>query len=86
MVVSRLPERAQAVINSVASLIFFGLFTIIAWQSVLRARGMIEDGLTSNILYMPVFPFVLVVTAGSAILCLVLLRDFVDYLSQAVQK
>lgn len=86
LVVSRLSEHAQAVMNSLASLIFLGIFILITWQSVLRAREMIEIGITSHTLYIPVAPFVLVVTVGSAVLCLVLLREFIGYLCQAVKK
>jgi len=86
VVVSRLPERVQAVMNSMAYLVFLGIFILITWQSVYRAQAMIDTGLTSFVLYIPVFPFVLVVTAGSAMLCLVLLRDAIDYLYQAVKR
>jgi len=86
LVTSRLPKRPQAVMNSFACLVFLGLFILITWQSLLRAKGMIHTGLTSEVLLIPVFPFVLAVSAGSAVLCLVVLRDFFDYLSQALRK
>jgi len=86
LLISRLPNRAQAVMNSIASLVFLGLFVLITWQTFLRAKGMIDTGLISEVLLIPVFPFVLTVTAGSAMICLVVLRDFFDYLSQALRK
>lgn len=86
VVVSRLPKRAQAVMDTIANFAFLGLFILITWRTVPRAQAMIEASLTSYILFIPVFPFVLVVTAGSAILCLVLLKDFMDDLYQAVKK
>lgn len=86
IVVSRLRGRARALMNSIASFAFLGLFILITWRSVERARALIDTHVTSNILYIPVFPFVLVLTAGCAILCLVLLRDFLDYLLQVLTK
>ena len=86
LVVTRLSERAQAIMNSLASFLFLGTFILITWQSVLRAQEMIRFGTTSHNLYIPVAPFVLVVTVGSAVLCLVLLREFIDYLCKAVKK
>jgi len=86
VVVSRLPQWTQAALNSIASLAFLGLFILITWQSIYRAQAMIDTRLTSSVLYIPKFPFVFVVTAGSALLCLVLLRDLFDYLHQAVKR
>ncbi len=86
LLVSRLSARGQAVINSIASLVFLALFTVIIWQSLLRALLMIKAGQLSEVLYFPLFPFALVVVAGCAVLCLVLLRDLLEYLSQAVKR
>ena len=86
LVVSRLSTRSQAVMNFIASLVFLIMFILITWQSVYRAQAMIQAHLTSNVLYIPSFPFVFVLTFGSAVLCLVLLRDTLDYLFQAVKK
>jgi hypothetical protein len=38
------------------------------------------------ILRIPVFPFVLVVAAGTAVLCLVLLKDLLDDLHKVIKK
>ena len=86
LITARLPVRTQAVMNSIASLIFFGLFLLITWQAWIRAKGMFDSGQTSITLTIHVFPFVLAVALGSAALCLVVLRDFFSYLSDAVTK
>jgi len=82
----RLSKRAQALANSFASLVFFCLFLLITWQSCVRAKGMFDSGQQSIILYAPIYPFVLAVAVGSAALCLVVLRDFFSYLSEATTK
>jgi len=86
LVTSKLPRRTQAVMNGIACLVFFGLFLLITWQSWIRAKGMMDSGQTSITLAIPVFPFVLAVALGSAALCLVVLRDFFSYLSDAVTR
>jgi len=86
LLTSRLSERAQAIMNSFASIVFLGVFILITWQTFLRAKGMLDVGQISIVLYIPVFPFVLAVAVGSAALCLVVLRDLFTYLSQAVNK
>ena len=86
LLVSRLSGRGQAVMNSIASLAFLGLFAVIIWQSLLRAILMIKVGQLSEVLYFPLFPFVLVVVAGCTVLCRVPLGDFLEYLSQAVKR
>ena len=86
LVVSRLPVRAQAVMNSIANLAFLGLFVVITWRSFFRMQSMYEGQLTSAVLFIPKFPFVILLIIGCAILCLVVLRDVIDCLYQAVKK
>lgn len=86
IVLSRLPRLAQVVMNSIASFIFLGLFILITWRTAYRAESMMDQGLVSQVLYIPVYPFALVVTAGCAVLCLVLLKDFIEDLYQVVKK
>ena len=82
---SRLPPRAQAVLNSITYLLSLGLFALITWQSISYIGFMFDAGRISASLLIPVFPFVGMVALGSAMLSLVLLVDFLDYLSQAVK-
>ena len=86
LLTSMLPKRGQALANSLASLVFFCMFFFITWQTWLRAKGMMDVGQTSIVLYIPIYPFVLAVAVGSAALCLVVLRDFFSYLSEAATK
>ncbi len=85
LVVERLPQRVQAVIDSITGLFSFALFSLITWQCFIYMKLLIASGLTSTVLYIPVFPFVGVVAFGSAWLSLALLVDFFEFLSQAVK-
>jgi TRAP-type C4-dicarboxylate transport system permease small subunit len=86
LVVSMLPERAQAIMNSIAHFAFLGLFVLITWRIIPRAMQMKEVDQVTLILRIPVFPFVLVVAAGTAVLCLVLLKDLLGDLYKVAKK
>ena len=86
LVVSHLPQRLQATIDSVTGLLGIALFSIITWQSFVYMRLLFTSGLESTVLYIPRFPFAGVVCLGSAFLTIVLLANFLEFLSQAVRK
>ena len=86
LVVDRLPQRAQAIIDTITSLLALGLFSLITWQCFVHAKLLFASGVTSSVLLIPAFPFVGVVAVGIALLTLVLLAHFLDFLSQAVRR
>jgi TRAP-type transport system small permease protein len=86
IVVNRFPQRAQAIIDSITSLIGFGIFCLITWQSGLQTKIQLDSGLTSAVLLIPAFPFVAVVAFGSAVLSLAILAFFFESLSKAAGK
>ena len=86
LLTARLSERAHTIMDAISSLAFFCLFVLITWQSFIRALDMIRSGLKSEVLLFPVFPFVLAVTVGSGVLCLVVLRDFICDLYKGIMK
>ena len=86
VVVSRFPERAQAIIDSITGLIGLVLFSLITWQCALYVREQFNAGVQSLVLLIPVFPFVGVVALGLAMFTLVLLTRLIEFLSQAVKK
>lgn len=86
IVVSRLPQRTQVIIEAVTSIITAILFCLITWQYVLQVIDSYHSGRVSVILYIPIYPFIAVVLLGSAALALVLITQFVENLSQAVKR
>jgi len=82
LLVSRLPPKAQAVIDSSVSFLSLGLLSLITWQSFIMAKAQMANELTSTILRVPVFPFVLVVVFGCGLLSLVLLENFLSSLTR----
>jgi TRAP-type C4-dicarboxylate transport system permease small subunit len=86
LIVSHFSQRVQAAIDSITSLLGVILFSIITWQSFVYAELMFGSGLKSTVLLIPRFPFAGLVCLGSAFLTIVLLANFLEFLSQAVRK
>ena len=87
IVVSRFSPRAQAIIDSIIYFMSMVLFGLIAWQVTRLAGHHWEIGSTAESLWNIVFfPLMYMVALGCALLCLVLLVDFLKSLAQAVKK
>jgi TRAP-type C4-dicarboxylate transport system permease small subunit len=86
LVTSRLPKRAQAAIGSCINFISMGLFGVLTWRSIVQAQFLRDVGVISAILPVPVFPFMLLVAFGSGLLCLILLVNFLDSLTNEAVK
>ena len=82
----RLPRRGHAIASFIADITFLVLYLLITWQTVYRVQSFIDTKSITNVLYIPVFPFAIVVVFGFAVLCLVLLRNAVEYLLEATRK
>jgi TRAP-type C4-dicarboxylate transport system permease small subunit len=85
LVKSRFSPRNQAVIDSIISLLSLGVFAIITWQAVLKAESLKLEGSVSQMLQIPVFPFLYVLAAGLAILCLVFIYNIFEHLAKMVR-
>ncbi len=86
LVVTHMPERLQSAIDSITGLLGVILFAIITWQAFMYMELLFDSGLKSTVLLIPRFPFAGMVCLGSVFLTIVLLADFLKFLSQAVQK
>ncbi len=76
VLISKLSGRKKAFINIIIYLFFFILSELITWQTFLRTLGMAASGLKSEVLSLPIFPFILMVSLGFGVLCLVILKEF----------
>lgn len=86
IITHRLSKRAQAIVNAVSSIVFLHLFALITWQTTLKGLNTLANGVTSQSLYIPMAPFAFLVAAGSAALCLVLIKDAVYYIHEATKR
>lgn len=86
LVTSLLPNRIQQFLKSVSYLVMFVVFVMLSWQSFVRANGMLASGQYTEVLYMPIYPFVYTVSLGCAALSLVSLKMVCQYLSETVRS
>lgn len=83
--ISRFPQKAQAAVNTITSLLSLALCSLIVWRSAIWAQHNLSHNIRSVVLHMPFFPFMYIVVFGSALLCLVLLGEFLESLAQLMR-
>jgi TRAP-type C4-dicarboxylate transport system permease small subunit len=76
LVVSRLPQKAQAVIHSIVCLLSAGLFALMSWRTTVHGIKVWYLGEITGDLSIPLAPFFFVAALGMAVLCLVLVVQF----------
>ncbi|MBW1945345.1 MAG: TRAP transporter large permease subunit, partial [Deltaproteobacteria bacterium] len=72
----RLSPSQMAVIGSATNFLCLIIFSMITWRCLLQAEALRVNGTSSDILFIPNFPFMWVVVFGSALLSLIFLIDF----------
>lgn len=85
-VILKLPPRTGAVINSVTCLASIGVFALITWWSLIYAGNLRASEAVSSNWYIPVYPFVYIFALGSAVICLILILNLVQYLAQVTAE
>jgi len=85
VLISRLPGRARYTLTCINTLMGLGIVFLFAWRSVLFALAQRFRGVTSPALHISVYPFVLLVALGAALLFLVLLAQYFESLGNALE-
>ena len=86
LVFSKFPVRAQALANCFTSLIGIIVISVMAWQTFQQmtvVRGFRE---VSQVLGLPVYPFVGIAGLGIALFGLVLLLQFIESLFEVIKE
>lgn len=86
LVITRLPARAQAILECITCFIAFLLFGMATYRNVIHAKKVWERNDVSAELFIPISPFVLFVAIGIAVLSLVLLVQSLESFARAVKK
>ena len=84
--IDRLPNRAQAVIDSIVLLLELGLFSLIIWQLCVLGYTFQTSGEHSQSAYIPYYPFAYCIALASIPVCFVLLLKFLKSIGRVVQK
>ena len=75
-VVIRFPRRAQAIVMGVVSFVAGAYFVLMAWQEVVLSVGYIVPTISgTDVLHIPVFPFMFIIALGAMLLGLELLLN-----------
>ena len=84
--VSRLPLRAQGVIDSFFSLLTLALFVLIIWRSYVLGQSLQTAGQVSLSARIPLYPFAYGIALASIPVCLIFLVEFLRPIAQAVKR
>jgi len=84
--VTRLPRRAQAVINSIVLLLGFGLFIVIVWRLCVLGYSFQTAGESSATIYIPYYPFAYGIALACIPVCLVFLLRFLKSLKKEKEQ
>lgn len=82
----KLTQAQQAVIHTATYFLCLFTFITITWRSIVAAEALRIQGVTSDILLIPNFPFLWVVVFGSALLSLVFLIDILKSLNTVIKE
>jgi TRAP-type C4-dicarboxylate transport system permease small subunit len=82
----RLSPLAQKIIDIFIDIINLVIFGLISWQTLVFAKATFDAGELSQVLKIPLTPFILVVAIGCIALALVLVIDLVKTVTKAVSK
>jgi TRAP-type C4-dicarboxylate transport system permease small subunit len=83
---SQFSQRIQAVLNCITYFLSFCFFAVVTWQSILYIKLMFDSNLVSAVLLIPTFPFIAALALGCLVFTLVILTNFLEYLSQVLSR
>ncbi|MBA7673440.1 hypothetical protein ES703_81638 [subsurface metagenome] len=84
--VARLPQRAQAVINSIISILGLGLFILIIWRLIVLGYSFQTSGEYTATIYIPLYPFAYGIAIASIPVCLVFFIELMKSLPKVVKQ
>jgi TRAP-type C4-dicarboxylate transport system permease small subunit len=86
LVIGKLPEKSQAIINSITYLVSMVFVALITWRLVIYAFSRFESKMTSSVLLIPSFPFIIILTIGCLLFCLALITVVFEYISKVAKR
>jgi len=86
LIVQMFPKRLQGIVESFISIFGIVLFGLITWQSILYGMDCQRAGEVSLTLELPFYPIIYGVAFGAAVVCLVLIVDLGNALSNVKDK
>jgi len=75
----RFPFRAKAIANFVTTLLSMVFFGLIIWRAIVSSQSYLAGGRRIYVVNWPLAPFHYLVSVGALVLCLVFIKDLVQY-------
>jgi TRAP-type transport system small permease protein len=86
VLVNKLPKQPKLLLAALVLFVSVVFTAVITWQCFVNMGATVTLGLQSNILHIPVFPFLGATGVGFLLYSLELLKSFFDVLAQEVVK
>jgi len=86
VLIDKCPPRMRTLLYCITSFLSFGLMVMITWQAIVYTGLLQGSNMTSPVLFIPAFPFAIVLAVAMAVFSLTLLSEFVYFLSKAVNE
>ncbi|MFH1489560.1 MAG: TRAP transporter large permease subunit [Pseudomonadota bacterium] len=86
LLTEKLSANQVRVIQSITHLLSLGVFILITWRCIVQAEVLRVNGSTSDVLFIPNYPFMFVAVFGSALLCFVFLIDFLKSTGDVIKN
>ena len=85
LIVEKLPQRIQAIIDAFGNILSFGIFALVSYQCIVFGNSVLKSGEISMTSLTPYYPFLYGMALGVALLCLVILLYFIKCVVKAVK-
>ena len=86
VLVSKLPPKAKAIVETFGCFLGVMLFGFMAWCSIISGIDELAAHRVTGIVHIPIYPFIFVVAFGSILLALVLLAQLFHSVNRVVHK
>ena len=86
LLVTRLNQKVQDIINSIVYVIFLGTFGILSWQLYIYAVEVMAKNWVSGTILLPVYPFAFIAAIGCTLLCFVIFMHLTMYLVKVFEE
>ncbi len=86
MLVRRMSDRGQAIVDFITGTLSMVLFGLISWQSFVYAGSMKQSGEVSMTLEFPAYIFIYFIGFAFSVFTLAILLDVIQYIKKVFQK
>jgi len=83
LILARFPKRMQLIVEALMTFVAMLFAVVIAWQNFIYIGEVYDSHLTSSVLLIPAYPFVIPVALGIGAFALMLLVHLIDIISKA---